>query len=147
MRIGRQLNMLLLALGAMFLQQTFAALGKSLPPVIAPAIVADLRLDPTWLGIYVALAASASLVFQLGCGSFIVRYGALRTSQVALAMLALGLVAASAGPLAPWCMGRAAIPLWVGWCRGDPSSIQGRPFCLSKPTRTAGIASRSSDTG
>ena len=100
MRIGRQLNMLLLALGAMFLQQTFAALGKSLPPVIAPAIVADLRLDPTWLGIYVALAASASLVFQLGCGSFIVRYGALRTSQVTLAMLALGLVAASAGPLA-----------------------------------------------
>jgi MFS family permease len=100
MRIGRQLNVLLLALGAMFLQQTFAALGKSLPPVIAPAIVADLRLDPTWLGIYVALAASASLVFQLGCGSFIVRYGALRTSQVALAMLALGLVAASAGPLA-----------------------------------------------
>ena len=99
MRIGRQLNVLLLALGAMFLQQTFAALGKSLPPVIAPAIVADLQLDPTWLGIYVALAASASLVFQLGCGSFIVRYGALRTSQVALAMLALGLVAASAGPL------------------------------------------------
>jgi MFS family permease len=39
-------------------------------------------------------------VFQLGCGKFIVRYGALRTSQVALAMLALGLVAASAGPLA-----------------------------------------------
>jgi MFS family permease len=99
MRIGRQLNVLLLALGAMFLQQTFAALGKSLPPVVAPAIVADLQLDPTWLGIYVALAASASLVFQLGCGSFIVRYGALRTSQVALAMLALGLVAASAGPL------------------------------------------------
>lgn len=99
MRFGRHLNTLLLALAAMFLQQTFAALGKSLPPVIAPAIVADLQLDPTWLGIYVALAAFASLVFQLGCGSFIVRYGALRTSQVALAMLAFGLVAASAGPL------------------------------------------------
>ncbi len=99
MRTGRQLNLLLLALGAMFVQQTFAALGKSLPPVIAPAIVADLRLDPTWLGVYVALAALASLAFQLGCGSFIVRYGALRTSQVALAMLAFGLVAASAGPL------------------------------------------------
>ena len=100
MRISRRLTVLLLALGAMFLQQTFAALGKSLPPVIAPAIIADLRLDPAWLGIYVALAALASLVFQLGCGSFIVRYGALRTSQAALAMLAFGLVAASAGPLA-----------------------------------------------
>jgi MFS family permease len=99
MRTGRQLALLLLALGAMFLQQTFASLGRSLPPVIAPAIIADLRLDPTWLGVYVAIAAFASLVFQLGCGSFIVRYGALRTSQAALAMLALGLVAASAGPL------------------------------------------------
>src|ERR687895_147919 len=99
MRIGRQLNLLLLALGAMFLQQTFASLGRSLPPVIAPAIIEDLRLDPAWLGVYIALAASASLVFQLGCGSFIVRYGALRTSQAALAMLAIGLVAASAGPL------------------------------------------------
>ena len=99
MRTGRQLALLLLALAAMFLQQTFASVGKSLIPVIAPAIVDDLRLDPTWLGVYVALAASASLVFQLGCGSFILRYGALRTSQAALAMLALGLLAASTGPL------------------------------------------------
>ena len=99
MRTGRRFTLLLLALGAMFLQQTFASLGKSLPPVIAPAIIADLRLDPTWLGIYVGLAAFASLVFQLGCGSFSVRYGALRTSQAALAMLAFGLAAASAGPL------------------------------------------------
>jgi MFS family permease len=99
MRTGRQLNLLLLALGAMFLQQTFASLGRSLPPVVAPAIIDDLRLDPTWLGVYVALAAFASLVFQLGCGSFIVRYGALRTSQLALAMLSVGLLAASAGPL------------------------------------------------
>lgn len=99
MRLGRPFNVLLLALGAMFLQQTFAALGKALPPVIAPAIIDDLRLDPTWLGVYVALAALGSLVFQLGCGGFIVRHGALRTSQVALAMLAFGLAAASAGPL------------------------------------------------
>src|SRR5829696_4698632 len=99
MRISRRVTVLLLALGAMFLQQTFASLGKSLPPVIAPAIMEDLRLDTAWLGVYVAIAAFASLLFQLGCGSFIVRYGALRTSQVALAMLAIGLVAASAGPL------------------------------------------------
>ncbi|WP_135470192.1 MFS transporter [Crenalkalicoccus roseus] len=100
MGVSRQLSLLLLALGAMFLQQTFAALGRSLPPIIAPAIVADLRLDPAWLGIYVGLAALAALVFQLGCGSFIIRHGALRMSQVALVLLALGLFAASAGPLA-----------------------------------------------
>lgn len=120
MRIGRQRRLLLLALGAMFVQQTFAALGKSLPPVVAPAIIADLRLDPTWLGVYVALAAFASLVFQLGCGSFIVRYGALRTSQVALAMLALGLVAASAGPL--WLFALSAVIGGGGAAVSTPAS-------------------------
>ena len=88
---------LLLALGAMFLQQTFAALGRTLPAVIAPAIIADLRLDAAWIGIYFGLSAFASLFAQLGCGSFIVRYGALRMSQVALVMLAVGTALATLG--------------------------------------------------
>jgi MFS family permease len=93
-------EMLLLALGAMFLQQTFAALGRNLPPVIAPAILAEQGLDPAWVGVYVGLGAVAALVAQLGCGGFILRHGALRMSQVALAMLAFGLAAAAVGPLA-----------------------------------------------
>ena len=91
------MNHLLLALGAMFLQQTFAALGRTLPAVIAPAIIADLRLDAAWIGIYFGLSAFASLFAQLGCGSFIVRYGALRMSQVALVMLAVGTALATLG--------------------------------------------------
>jgi MFS family permease len=74
----------------MFLQQTFISLGKSLPAVIAPAIIADLRLAPAWIGIYFGLTAVAALVAQLGCGSFIVRHGALRMSQVALLSIAAG---------------------------------------------------------
>jgi len=90
-------NHLLLALGAMFLQQTFVALGRALPAVIAPAIIADLLIDPAWIGIYFGLMAFASLFAQLGCGSFIVRYGALRMSQVALVMLAAGTALATVG--------------------------------------------------
>lgn len=95
-----QMNLLLLALGAMFFQQTFAALGRNLPPIIAPAILADLQLDPAWIGVYVGLTAAAALLAQLSCGSFIVRYGALRASQAALVMLAVGLAAATVGPMA-----------------------------------------------
>jgi len=90
-------KLLLVALGAMFLQQTFASLGKGLPAVVAPAVIADLHYDPAWFGIYVSLSAIAALLFQLGCGSFILRHGALRMSQVALVMLAIGLVACAAG--------------------------------------------------
>ena len=91
------MNHLLLALGAMFLQQTFVALGRALPAVIAPAIIADLRIDASWIGIYFGLTAFASLFTQLGCGGFIVRYGALRMSQVALVMLAAGIALATLG--------------------------------------------------
>jgi MFS family permease len=95
------MNHLLLALGAMFLQQTFVALGRALPAVIAPAIIADLRIDPAWIGIYFGLTAAASLVAQLGCGSFIVRHGALRFSQISLVLLAVGTALAALGtPLA-----------------------------------------------
>ena len=81
----------------MFLQQTFASIGRSLPAVIAPAIIADLLIDPAWVGVYFGITACAALFAQLGCGSFIVRYGALRMSQVALVMLAAGTALATLG--------------------------------------------------
>ncbi len=84
------MNPLLLALGAMFLQQTFVALGRSLPAVIAPAIILDLHLAPAWIGVYFGITALAALFAQLGCGSFIVRLGALRMSQISLVLLAVG---------------------------------------------------------
>lgn len=87
----RPANHLKLALAAMFLQQTFIALGKSLPAMIAPAIISDLHFAPAWIGIYFGLTAVAALFAQLGCGSFIVRYGALRMSQIALLLLAVGI--------------------------------------------------------
>ena len=67
---------------------------------LAPAVIAELQFDPAWFGTYVSLSALASLVFQLGCGSFILRYGALRLSQVALVMLAIGLAAGASGLVA-----------------------------------------------
>ena len=56
------MNQLLLALGATFLQQTFVALGRALPAVIAPAIISDLRIDAAWVGIFFGITAAASLV-------------------------------------------------------------------------------------
>lgn len=98
MRGDGRTKLLLLVLGAMFVQQTVATIGRNLPSVIAPAILDDLRLDHAWLGIWVAVAAGASLLFQLGCGGFILRHGAMRLSQAALAMLALALFASILGP-------------------------------------------------
>jgi MFS family permease len=98
MRADRTTRLLVIVLSAMFLQQSFATLGRSLPPIIAPVIMTDLALDPAWLGVYVGAAALSALVFQLGCGSFILRYGAMRMSQVALVLLGVGMAIATVGP-------------------------------------------------
>ena len=81
----------------MFLQQTFVVFGRSLPAEIAPAIIADLLIDPAWIGIYFGITALASLFVQLGCGGFIVRYGAVRMSQVSLGMIFAGCALATLG--------------------------------------------------
>lgn len=111
---------MLLALGSMFAQQTFISLGKSLPAVIAPAIIADLKLAPAWIGIYFGLTAMAALVSQLGCGSFIVRYGALRMSQIALLLLALGIACLTLG--SPAILVLSAIVSGGGAAVSTPSS-------------------------
>ena len=93
------MSRMLTALAAMFLQQTFASIGKVLPAVIAPLVIAELHADPAWVGVYYGISAAASVFAQMGCGSFIVRYGALRMSQVALVALGGGMAAAAEGGL------------------------------------------------
>jgi len=104
----------------MFLQQTFVALGRALPAVIAPAIITDLRIDPVWVGIYFGLTAGASLVAQLGCGSFIVRHGALRMTQISLVMMAAGTALAALGT--PLALVLAAIACGAGGAISTPAS-------------------------
>ncbi|PWS34693.1 hypothetical protein DFH01_24525 [Falsiroseomonas bella] len=118
METGRRL--LLVALGAMFVQQSFATLGRNLPPVIAPAILEDLQLDPALLGVYVGTVAFAALVVQLGCGSFIIRHGALRMSQVSLVLLALALAVATLPALAFFAF--SAVLCGAGSALSTPSS-------------------------
>ena len=90
-------RLLFLALGSMFLQQTFVSIGKVLPAVVAPVIIADLHFDPALVGIYFGLTSFFALIAQMSCGSFIIRYGPLRMSQVALAMLAIGTLCMTEG--------------------------------------------------
>jgi len=113
---------LLIALAAMFLQQTFASVGKVLPAVLAPLVIAELRADPAWVGVYYGISAAASLVVQMGCGSFIVRYGALRMSQIALVLLGGGIAAAAEGSLPGF--GASAIIGGGGAAVSTPTSSQ-----------------------
>lgn len=88
---------MLIAVLAMFLQQTSSSIGRVLPAVLAPLIILELHADPSWIGIYFALTAIAALAGQLGAGGFIIRHGAIRMSQLALVFVGGGLAAAITG--------------------------------------------------
>jgi MFS family permease len=122
-------NQLMVALVAMFFQQTFVALGRALPAVIAPAIIADRHFEPSWIGMFFAITACSAFVVQLGCGSFIVRYGALRMSLVALVLLVLGTSAAAIGT--PWAFVLSAIIGGGGASFSTPASSHLLSRCTS----------------
>jgi hypothetical protein len=88
---------MLIAVVAMFLQQTCGSVGRVLPAVLAPPIIHELNADASWVGVYFALTALAALVGQLGSGGFIIRHGAIRMSQVALLSTGAGMAVAIIG--------------------------------------------------
>jgi hypothetical protein len=88
---------MVIAVVAMFLQQTCGSVGRVLPAVLAPLIILELRADPSWVGVYFGLVALAALIGQLGSGGFIIRHGAIRMSQMALLSTAGGMAMAVIG--------------------------------------------------
>lgn len=88
---------MLIAVAAMFLQQTCGSIARAMPAVLAPLIIAELHAGPAWVGIYFSLTAFAGLIGQLGSGGFIIRHGAIRMSQIALLFTGAGLAAAVLG--------------------------------------------------
>jgi len=113
---------MLIALAAMFTQQTFASVAKTLPAVVAPLVIVELHADPAWVGVYYGLSAAAALLAQMGCGSFVIRYGALRMSQAALVLLGGGMAAAAEGGLLGF--GASAVIGGGGGAVSTPTSSQ-----------------------
>ncbi len=88
---------MVIAVVAMFLQQTCGSVGRVLPAVLAPLIILELHADPSWVGVYFGLVAIAALIGQLGSGGFIIRHGAIRMSQFALLSVGGGMAVAVVG--------------------------------------------------
>jgi MFS family permease len=92
--------LLYIALIAMLAQQTCATLGRSTVPLIAAAIIADLHISPALVGVFLSLTSVAGFVTTLGCGGFILRYGALRMTQAGMLGLGGGLAICASGSVA-----------------------------------------------
>ena len=104
----------------MTVQQTFATLGRSTVPLIAAAIVVELGVDPALVGVYLAISAVAGFLTTMGCGGFIMRYGAIRMTQVGMAALGTGLAVITAAWLPLFAVG--AFVGGLGQALSTPSS-------------------------
>lgn len=60
---------------------------------------------PPWSEFYLAIQSVAGFLTTIGCGAFIVRYGALRMTQVGMAALGIGLVSVATGLLPLFALG------------------------------------------
>ena len=83
--------LLLLAVVAMLIQQTMATAAKTTVPVLFPAMAPALGVASEAVLVYTWIFSCRGTPVMAGCGTFIIRYGAIRISQVGGLLMATGL--------------------------------------------------------
>ena len=97
------------ALPTMLTIQSFGTICSFAGAVVAVQAAADLGVKSTSIGIYTAVIYVTGMLSGLIAGSFLARYGVIRTCQVALFVGVLGLGLASALPFWPVAIGAAVL--------------------------------------
>src|SRR5690606_30340191 len=82
------LNSATLALIITLLIQALVSLAALTAPVLAPVVAQDIAISATKVGVFVALIYAGAMFSSVCSGDFIIRYGAIRVSQVCLAFCA-----------------------------------------------------------
>ena len=119
---------LILAVVAMLIQQTMATVAKSAIPVLFPTIALDLGTAAETVLVYAWVLAVVGVLVMAGCGTFIIRYGAIRISQVGGLLMALGLFIVTFSNLETWvgilALSLAAILISAGSTSATPASSE-----------------------
>jgi MFS family permease len=101
--------------------QVYVSLAASALSVLAPAVSRDLGVPATLLGVFVGILYAGSMVAGLASGALMERHGAIRVSQAAALLCAVG-IAAATGPLA--LVAIAPVILGLGYGPITPASSQ-----------------------
>ena len=114
------------AVAAMTLQQALATMGGLTVPLLAPPIAAETGLNPSLVGRYTAFLYGGATISSLIGGGFLLRYGALRLSQVCLLVISLGLLLSLSSSLLLFVFGAIIIGLGLGPATPASSQILAR---------------------
>jgi len=112
----------------MLIQQTMATVAKSAIPVLFPTIALELGTATETVLVYTWVFAGVGVLVMAGCGTFIIRYGAIRISQVGGLLMALGLVIVTFSNLGSWvgilALSLGAILISAGSTSATPASSE-----------------------
>lgn len=100
--------------------QALVSMASFTVPVLAPVALPDLGGSLTLVGLFVALIYLGAMISSLLSGSWILRFGAIRVSQVCLLLCGAGLAIAAGGQL--WCLVVSALALGAGYGPVTPAS-------------------------
>lgn len=100
--------------------QSLVAMALLTLPVVAPAVAQSVQISATYVGLYIAIVYAGAMTASVMAGAMVRRFGAIRASQVALAVCALGLFLCMI-PSA-WSMAVGAVFVGLGYGPITPAS-------------------------
>lgn len=105
---------------AMLATQILVATAGLAAPVLAPIAAPDLGFEPYLVGLFVSTMYASAATVGLVSGAVVVRWGAVRVSQLCLVLSAAGLAIAALGGLPALVLG--ALLLGLGYGPATPAS-------------------------
>lgn len=114
-----------LALASTLAIQIYTSFASSATAVLAPVIAPALHIAPKWIGAFIGLVYAGAMAGSVACGGFIERYGAIRVSQTAVVVCALGVLGIALVPADSLAL-LAVAPIVIGLGYGPitPASSQ-----------------------
>ena len=100
--------------------QVMTALSMLTVPVLAPMAAADVGISATYVGVFVGIVYLGAMLSSLAGGALVLRFGAIRTSQVCLLFCAAGL--ATAMLAVPPALAAGALLIGCGYGPITPAS-------------------------
>ena len=97
-----------------------SALALNAVPILAPVAAETLAISPERIGYFISIVYVAGMISALVSGNFVVRFGAIRISQLSLALCSLGLALVACGNLTLIVLG--AIIMGIGYGPISPAS-------------------------
>lgn len=100
--------------------QALVSMAALTAPVLAPAAASELGIPATLVGVFVALIYVGAMISSLASGNLVVRFGAIRVSQVCLVLCGAGLALGTLGSSA--LMAASGLLIGLGYGPVTPAS-------------------------